>query len=171
MLERSGRRLFRTNTAGAGLLLLLLVSVAHAGESEGKQAAGEASPVPQKLLLQYLAHAGTFTLIDARSAEEFSDSHIEGAINIPLQHDEQQMAALPASLDAPLVVYCRTGKRARELQNALQKLGYRNVRTLSPEQVFWGEGLAVFNCAAGAATDSGLQSTVQSTRRQEGESE
>ena len=42
------------------------------------------SPVPQSLLLKFLADNATFTLVDARSTEEFAASHITGAINLPL---------------------------------------------------------------------------------------
>lgn len=106
------------------------------------------SAVPQSLLLRFLADKTTFTLIDARSPDEYAITHIDGAVNIPHDHLADYDQTLPASLDTPLVVYCRTGKRAGQLQSQLAQLGYTNVRVLQPEQIFASDNLMVFNCGA-----------------------
>ncbi len=104
------------------------------------------SAVPQSLLLKFLADKATFTLIDARSPEEYATSHIDGAVNIPHDQLADFDQKLPASLDDPVVVYCRTGKRAGQLQSQLTQLGYTDVRVLQPEQIFTSGSMMVFNC-------------------------
>jgi phage shock protein E len=75
-------------------------------------------------------------LIDARSAEEFAAGHVYNAINVP--HDSVDALAdrLPATADAPIVTYGKSGKRARMLQERLFARRYTNVRVLGPAQMF-----------------------------------
>jgi phage shock protein E len=105
-----------------------------------------ATPVPQKLLLSFLADNSTLTLIDARSSEEFQASHINGAINVPHDTSIDANTGLPTDLQAPIVIYCKTGKRAMALQSKLRELGYADVQVLQPGQINWFDGMAVFNC-------------------------
>jgi rhodanese-related sulfurtransferase len=127
----------------------------------------EFSPVPQKLLLRFLADNDTFTLVDARSPAEFAKSHINGAINLPHDASDDDLSSLPSELNAPIVVYCKTGKRAGQLKAKLIERGYTNVRVLLPEQIVWFDGMAVFNCGTPAAgrTDRIFESlTVDNNR-------
>ncbi len=110
--------------------------------------------VPQKELLRFLVDPSVFTLIDARSPEEFQSAHIAGAVSLPVAEFNAGVTQLPADRDAPLVTYCRTGKRATILKEHLLAAGYRNVRVLYGQQIFWSDGLAVFNCAATAALEA-----------------
>jgi len=125
-------------------LLLMAVLPAHAETAaQTPQAA-----VSRDELLQHLVSPDNFVLLDARSEEEYASGHITGAANVPHDHLDEFQSALPADHDVPLVVYCRTGKRAELLAAELRAAGYQNVRTLRPDQIFWSESLAVFNCAA-----------------------
>lgn len=122
--------------------------------------AGAATAVPQSLLLEYLADNSAFTLVDARSPEEFGRSHISGAINVPLDSLDESTAGLPDAPDALIVVYCKTGKRAALLQSRLIDRGYTNVRVLRAEQIFWFDDMAVFNCATPSSRESAGEETA-----------
>lgn len=134
----------------AALLItsLLLAQSAYAEDSF------QFSRVPQKLLLRFLADNETFTLVDARSSAEFKTSRINGAINVPHDSTDEVLSSLPSKLNAPIVVYCKTGKRATQLQTKLLERGFTNVRVLLPEQIVWFDGMAVFNCGAPATGES-----------------
>ena len=110
--------------------------------------------VPQAELLRFLVDTNTFTLIDARTADEFEAAHVTGAINVPHDQLADFDAQLPVEHDVPLVIYCRSGVRAGLLKAQLVERGYHNVRVLRGEQIFWSGGLAVFNCAATAALEA-----------------
>ena len=122
-------------------LLFLAPALARAGEIV-------IEPIPQSVLLQYLAGQEVFELIDARSAEEYAAGHVYGALNVPHDADLSRSEALPESLDTPLVLYCKSGLRAHKLSLRLAEMGYRDVRVLAPGQMMWAEALPVFNCGA-----------------------
>lgn len=66
-------------------------------------------------------------VVDVRSAEEYGDGHIEGAINVPLDEiGNEPPAALP-ELDAFILVYCRSGVRSEQAAQKLIGLGYLKV--------------------------------------------
>lgn len=67
-------------------------------------------------------------IIDARTAAEFAEGHIEGAIMIP-----EYEIALRAEKELPdknalILVYCRSGRRSKIASQALVDLGYTNVK-------------------------------------------
>ncbi len=125
-----------------GLLTLASSAAVSAGDGADRP------QVSRQELLTYLANPTGFLLIDARSEDEFAAGHISGAVSLPNDAPAVAFDALPGDRDTPLVVYCRTGKRAAALKERLGEAGYRNVRTLQPGQIFWADGLVVFNCGA-----------------------
>ena len=131
--------------------LLTLLSV---GQSATAETPTQRSPVPQSLLLKFLADNETFTLVDARSPAEFATSHITGAINVPHDSSDNILSLLPTDSNELIVVYCKTAKRADKLRTKLIERGYTNVRVLPPEQIVWFDGMAVFNCGAPAVNRS-----------------
>lgn len=158
-------------TARLGRFTSLMASVALAVSAlcaVAVQSAASAEPevsplradVPQSLLLRYLADNSAFTLIDARSPDEFASSHIAGAINIPYDAVDDGIDRLLPDSHAPIVIYCRTGKRAARLGMQLEERGYTNVRILRSDQIFWADGLAAFNCATPATQNAARVSTI-----------
>jgi len=120
------------------------------------------SPIPRvdrELLLGFLADNGTMTLIDARSPEEFTAQHLPGAVNIPFDAVASSAAMLPDDPARPIVVYCRTGKRAGLLQADLRARGYTNVQVLPREQIFWQDNFMVFNCGTEPAKQDRVASS------------
>ena len=65
--------------------------------------------------------------IDARTAEEFAEGHLEGAILIPFDTIESGISALGLEKDQPINVYCRSGRRSGIAAEELQKMGYTRV--------------------------------------------
>ena len=137
----------RRASAWAAAAALLCANLAFAAEPDPTAA----EPIDRSLLLAYLADTTTFTLLDARSADEFDVGHIHGAVNVPHDAVEAFAAALPDDRSAPVVVYCRTGKRAALLAEQLAARGYTDVRVLAPAQMFWSDTAPMFNCGLPAA--------------------
>lgn len=75
-------------------------------------------------------------ILDVRTEAEFGSGHVPGAVNIP--HDElaSRLSEL-ASTDQPVVVYCRSGKRAGVASSVLLDAGYTNVLHLEGDMNAW----------------------------------
>lgn len=70
---------------------------------------------------------GNVTIVDVRTAEEYEESHIPGAILVPNESiDKKPPQELPDQ-NAVLLVYCRSGRRSSEAAGKLAKLGYQQV--------------------------------------------
>ena len=86
-----------------------------------------------------LIEDSSVVLLDVRTASEFAEGHIEGAINIDQgQSDfmEKAKAALP--MDKKIAVYCRSGRRSANAAGKLGAEGYRCVN-LKGGIVAWKE--------------------------------
>ena len=69
-----------------------------------------------------------FVIIDARTEEEFSEGHIEGAILIPEYEIAERAEKEIPEKDTLILVYCRSGRRSKIASDALVQLGYTNVK-------------------------------------------
>lgn len=70
-------------------------------------------------------------LVDVRTPEEWSEGHVEGAVNVPMGHLERRVPEL-AKRDRPIVLYCRSGSRSWRAQGTLQDIGFTQVYNLGP---------------------------------------
>lgn len=70
-------------------------------------------------------------LLDVRTSAEFSEGHIEGAHNIPVQELASRLAELPGK-DRAIVVYCRSGRRSKDASTQLAQAGYAALYDLGP---------------------------------------
>ena len=68
-------------------------------------------------------------LLDVRGPDEYAQGHLAGAQNLPLP--ALQAGTLPtAALDAPVVLYCKSGKRSAEAARLLREAGFQDVHVL-----------------------------------------
>ena len=68
-----------------------------------------------------------YLILDVRTAEEFSEKHIPGAINIPNETiGAEDIPELPDK-EQLILVYCRSGNRSKQASEKLVKLGYTNI--------------------------------------------
>ena len=67
-------------------------------------------------------------VLDVRTASEFKEGHLEGAVNIDYkQGDFVGQAVARLSKDRTIAVYCRSGRRSAGAAELLAKEGYRVV--------------------------------------------
>ncbi len=69
-------------------------------------------------------------LIDVRSEEEYKLSHLDQAINIPVDVIEEEIVNYVVDKGTPVILYCRSGNRSSNAAQALLKLGYYKVYNL-----------------------------------------
>jgi rhodanese-related sulfurtransferase len=99
------------------------------------------SQVERKPLETNIEDAKTIqaTFIDCRSAEEFEDSHLVNAINIPLQHLSIRQDTFPCNKGDTFFVYCKTGNRSKTFVTYLRSIGYSNCYSIKGGYENWGE--------------------------------
>jgi len=76
-------------------------------------------------------------ILDVRSAKEFADGHLPGAINIPFESVAARADALPGPRQSPVIVYCGHGPRAWMAGAALRRNGFTNVSYLAGHFSRW----------------------------------
>lgn len=111
------------------LLLLTVLAFSACQQSTPPAASAPQASEPRAVLgteARALLTTGAL-LIDVRTPEEFSELHLDGARNIPLNQLGGALASLPK--DKPVIVYCAVGSRSAAAASLLAKSGY-DVRNL-----------------------------------------
>lgn len=122
-MKKKGRALA---AALLGSLLALTGCGGAGGGSAASAAAGEYYKISPREAKERM-EAGGATVVDVRTAEEYGESHIPGAVLVPLDTiGSQRPAALPDT-GAAVLVYCRSGVRSRAAAEQLAALGYQQV--------------------------------------------
>ena len=83
-----------------------------------------------------------YTILDVRTAQEYSEKHIPGAINIAnVSIGTEDIPELPDK-DQLILVYCRSGNRSKQASEKLVKLGYTNIVEIGGINSWPGETVA-----------------------------
>lgn len=73
-------------------------------------------------------------LLDVRTEEEYGIEHAAGAVLLPQEDletmEEGEILEVLPDLDAPVLLYCRTGRRAALAAVKLDELGYTRLYNL-----------------------------------------
>jgi phage shock protein E len=116
------------------LQALLLAGGLLAGSSWARAAD---APIDAAKLLERQQAGQAPLLLDVRHADEYSQGHIAGALNIPVEQLASRAGVLGVPRDTEIVVYCVSGKRAGKAQQTLISLGYTHVRLLDGSLNTW----------------------------------
>jgi rhodanese-related sulfurtransferase len=63
-------------------------------------------------------------VLDVRTPEEFAEGHLANAVNIPFEQVAEEFAKRGIAKDAPVVLYCRSGRRSGIATETLAAAGY-----------------------------------------------
>lgn len=69
-------------------------------------------------------------IIDVRTPEEFAEGHLEGALNIDISDPGFEAAIDELDPNATYNLYCRSGNRAGQAQEYMEKKGFVSVTNL-----------------------------------------
>lgn len=64
--------------------------------------------------------------VDVRTTAEFAQGSVKGAINIPLDQIENQLAKFKGKKN--IVVFCRSGNRSSQAKVILEQYGFTNIK-------------------------------------------
>jgi rhodanese-related sulfurtransferase len=83
------------------------------------------------------ARRSSSTLLDVRSLEEYSVSHLRGAVWADEKCTSYELATLLPDCDRPIYCYCSFGFRSGRVAEILQEMGYRNVYNVEGALFMW----------------------------------
>ena len=128
MNSRIGRKLA---VALPTACLAVVTSLALAGDTG-------VSPISQEAFLAMPKQgADAPFVLDVRTADEYASGHVPGAVNIPYDQVGARLAEVPK--DRPVVLYCRSGRRAGLAAEVLKDQGYRQLQLLEGDMPAWIE--------------------------------
>ena len=68
-----------------------------------------------------------YVILDVRTAEEFAEGHIPGAVLIPNDEITEKAETILPDKNQKILVYCRSGRRSKLAAEALLTIGYTNI--------------------------------------------
>lgn len=126
--------MLRPHLKGYALFFIWAVTMTAACKQSGKVRDMDANSFSEQLKKDSNA-----LVIDVRTAEEFEQGHLKGAINYNVEAGdfEQKISSLDTS--KALYVYCLAGKRSAKAASILDEKGYRRIYNLSGGIKQWEE--------------------------------
>lgn len=89
---------------------------------------------------QLIAKNESLRILDVRTAEEYKEGHLDGAVLVPVQEkafvEEVKKSIKP---DEPVLVYCRSGGRSAKAVAMLREAGYSKIHELKGGMIAWQE--------------------------------
>ncbi|WP_394221543.1 rhodanese-like domain-containing protein [Alteromonas gracilis] len=128
----------------AGFLVLVSVALFVSLQCTAKATAHD-SVAASPYLIERVAN-NDWLLIDVRSPKEFAEGHIPGAVNMPHENINDYLNELEDHKNKPIIIYCRSGRRAKLAMKALEDLDFSEVMHLEGDMLGWS--------AAGITVDS-----------------
>ena len=80
---------------------------------------------------------GKVLVVDVRSAGEFAEGHVPGAINIPHNELAKHMSRLAGYENKEVLIYCRSGRRAGVAESELSDKGFTQLYHLKGDMLGW----------------------------------
>ncbi len=81
--------------------------------------------------------AGTVTVVDVRTPQEFAEGHVPGAINIPVDTISSRLSELASHKEGELYLICRSGARSARAQGVLASAGFAHPINVTGGTLAW----------------------------------
>ena len=101
------------------LIAIILISIFLVGCSSNNRFTYE--KIDSKEALEIMNNVDNYEIIDVRTREEYAESHLDNAFNIPYDEINE---LIDINKDTVLFVYCKSGKRSKKAAEKLLDLGY-----------------------------------------------
>ncbi len=84
-----------------------------------------------------LTRLPTARVLDVRTPGEFESAHIRGAYNVPVETIAEHAREIGTATEAPIVLVCQSGNRARKAEDTLRTVGMSNLHILDGGMNAW----------------------------------
>ncbi len=108
------------------VILILIISLISGCQSKNNNLKTEEIRKIDQSTVYASINDNNIYIIDVREPDEYSQSHIENAYNVPYT-SITDISKLNINLDSKIIVYCQSGNRSRMAANRLIEMGYTNV--------------------------------------------
>ena len=95
--------------------------------------------ISQDEAMKMMQEESGYLIVDVRRPDEFAESHIAGAVNVPNETIEDELPEALPDREQMLLIYCRTGRRSKEASQKLADMGYTNVYEFGGINTWEGE--------------------------------
>ena len=105
------------------ILLLLLIATITTVSAQNSTKTDIISTEVSALLKQNKS----LVILDVRTAEEYNEGHIKGAINIDVRQPDFATKVEKLNKNAKYLVHCRTSHRSTMAVNQMMQAGFKNI--------------------------------------------
>lgn len=111
--------------------MLLIVSCGNSQQQDGIE------KVTPEAFSKKLEMAEKPQLIDVRTLAEFSEGHLQNALNFDINEDDFEKQLQTLDKAAPVYVYCRSGGRSAKAVEQMKEMGFREIYELEGGILSW----------------------------------
>lgn len=119
------------------LKLMLLVIVTVLGISCNTKSQSQSDAIKVLTPTEFKEKSVNQTIIDIRTPEEFSQGHIEGAININYYDSNFMDQIAKFDKNQPIFIYCRSGNRTISASKKAADFGFTEIYDLEGGILYW----------------------------------
>jgi thioredoxin len=103
-------------------------------------------------------------ILDVRSAEEFQNGHIEGAVNADINSPSFQQTASTLEKENTVFVYCLSGARSASAAGQLKEMGFTKIVNLMGGMLAWQSSDLPISTSQSTSIYSGLTDVSFATK-------
>ena len=109
-------------------LLLAVMLLTACGQTKENDREAAYMNITAEEARQIMDSEDGYIILDARTQEEYDQGHIPGAIVISHEEIAEKAEEVLTDKDQLILVYCRSGRRSKIAAEALEELGYTNIK-------------------------------------------
>jgi len=124
-------------TLKLSLLIFISILTLSCTDKKNSKTDKQLGEIKQISALEFKENSKNNSVIDIRTPQEYSQGHIEGAVNI--NYYDKTFLEQVAKLDKekPIYIYCRSGSRTSSAAKKLKKIGFSEVNDLEGGIISW----------------------------------
>lgn len=119
------------------LTLLVLITVLGISCDTKSQSQSQSDSISVIAPTEFREKSVNHSIIDVRTPQEFSEGHIEGAVNINFFDETFLDQISKYEKNEPLFIYCKSGNRSGQASKKLLDLGYKEIYDLEGGILNW----------------------------------
>ena len=97
------------------------------------------SSIDSKEAYRLIKADANIAILDVRTAKEFADGHVEGAVNIDVNQTDFTQKIDELDRSKTYIVYCRLGIRSRKAVGIMSAKGFKNLYNVSDGFAGWSK--------------------------------